>query len=219
MQFLLVSHLQIQKKTSKKKQDFPSGYPNPQSGASFPARRLALGPLLLAGLATSHGGLHLGLLGLLHLGHTTCRLNFCSYRFIHIFFVWMEILNGIPQIKHAILHHCGFQAVSSQIWCIEDKLRHVGMVNCTNTTGWFTCTFGLQIPMHIGDPCNFVGSHCFEARAPCAPRSGFGWAYHGCHPMNLGVCLKVLRPWFRSLKQSEPKQKRQTSELRMSRPQ
>ena len=68
MQFLLVSHLQIQKKTSKKKQNFPSGYPNPQSGASFPARRLALGPLLLAGLATSHGGLHLGLLGLLHLG-------------------------------------------------------------------------------------------------------------------------------------------------------
>ena len=29
---------------------------------------LALGPLLLAGLTTSHGGLHLGLLGLLHLG-------------------------------------------------------------------------------------------------------------------------------------------------------
>ena len=32
--------------------------------------RLALGPLLLAGLAASHGRFHLGLLGLLHLGIT-----------------------------------------------------------------------------------------------------------------------------------------------------
>ena len=42
-------------------------------------RCLALGPLLLAGLATSHGGLHLGLFGLLHLGQGANELYvFCT---------------------------------------------------------------------------------------------------------------------------------------------
>ena len=95
---------------------------------------------------------------------------------IHIFCVQMEILQGCPQIQQSILHQCRFHKKNcSEIWRTEDKLEHVGMVNPSNTTNWFHMHFfGLQIPVHIGDPCNFVGSHCFEARSPCAPRSGFG---------------------------------------------
>ena len=46
----------------------PKNVYSSEPAASTPG--LALGPLLLAGLAASHGRFHLGLLGLLHLGIT-----------------------------------------------------------------------------------------------------------------------------------------------------
>ena len=86
-----------------------------------------------------------------------------------------------------------FKKFHHKFGALKTKLRHVGMVNCTNTTGWFTCTFGLQIPMHIGDPCNFVGSHCFEARAPLCTKEWLRLSLSRLPPHEFGRLFESLK--------------------------